>query len=536
MNTVQAIETDLAHLVEQQHQINQLTHKMGLLSEHIYIPGSHGDRSFELSQVQVLTKTGGRVEIWLADGQKFKSDTTLDLTQLEKALKPHQSFIRTHDSFIVNFNHLDYFEPSLTEHKGRSISLRHTHFKAPLSAKKVPIIKKYYSATTLVHIRPWNERYQAIIDENLREFDKEIRFMSPKELKTHFKYQTVNDFNTREFLANIIWEYYLLLQLGQRDPIDGNIRTFWYYLKPTLSKAVKINSQSQYPIMIDVFKTLVIQHQLFKYKDFGFIDEGQNFYRLGQTHPNIILISEKTGHFKKLERLQQEFGITIVATGGMSSILTTEYLTDELEKVLVPDPASASLLRPLRGVEGSIPNPIHLITLVDYNPSGAIIAKTFHNQLQHEGLENIISFQHILTPAVFTEDEIKHVTDQIPLKTKADKTKARKWIAAGGGVNGQPLGIETEALILDFARLRERFKLALDSCLVPTPIPPSKRKSIQRANIKTQYNPLRMDIPTSWGIGESSNEKTDYIEVSRRLYENQTVEEVFERAKTNWRG
>lgn len=33
-----------------------------------------------------------------------------------------------------------------------------------------------------------------------------------------------------------------------------------------------------------------------------------------------------------------------------------------------------------------------------------------------------------------------------------------------------------------------------------------------------------------------SHDKTDYIEVSRRLYENQTVEEVFERAKTNWRG
>lgn len=489
------VNRQLAHLVEQQHQINQLTRKMGLLPEHIYLPGSHVDRSFELSQVQAFTKTGGRVEIWLADGQKFKSDSTLDLSQLEKALKPHQSFIRTHDSFIVNFNHLDYFEPSPTENKGRSISLRHTHFKAPLSANKVPVIKKYYSTTTLVHIKPWDERYQAIIDENLRDFDKEIRLMSPKELKTNFKYQTINDFNTREFMANMVWEYYLLLQLGQRDPIDGNIRTFWYYLKPTLSKAVKINSQSQYPIMIDVFKTLIIQHRLFKYKDFGFIDEGQNFYRLGQTHPHIILISEKTGHFKKLERLQQEFGITIVSTGGMPSILTTEYLADELEEVLVnlPIPSDDGFdywpyYDPVKGFK-SVANPIHLITLVDFNPSGAIIAKTFHNQLQHEGLENIASFQHILTPAVFTEDEIPHVTDQIPLKTKADKTKARKWIAAGGGVNGQALGIETEALILDFARLRERFKLHLDSCLPPTPVPRLKKKLS-----KSGYNPLLIEI------------------------------------------
>lgn len=33
-----------------------------------------------------------------------------------------------------------------------------------------------------------------------------------------------------------------------------------------------------------------------------------------------------------------------------------------------------------------------------------------------------------------------------------------------------------------------------------------------------------------------SHEATDYVEVSRQLYENQTVEDVFERAKRNWRG
>ncbi len=31
-------------------------------------------------------------------------------------------------------------------------------------------------------------------------------------------------------------------------------------------------------------------------------------------------------------------------------------------------------------------------------------------------------------------------------------------------------------------------------------------------------------------------EPTDYVEISRRLYEGQTVEEIFERAKTQWQG
>ena len=31
-------------------------------------------------------------------------------------------------------------------------------------------------------------------------------------------------------------------------------------------------------------------------------------------------------------------------------------------------------------------------------------------------------------------------------------------------------------------------------------------------------------------------EATDYVEVSRRLYEGQSVEEIFKRARENWRG
>ena len=31
------------------------------------------------------------------------------------------------------------------------------------------------------------------------------------------------------------------------------------------------------------------------------------------------------------------------------------------------------------------------------------------------------------------------------------------------------------------------------------------------------------------------NEPTDYVEISQRLYDGQTIEEVFDRAKKNWK-
>jgi hypothetical protein len=33
-----------------------------------------------------------------------------------------------------------------------------------------------------------------------------------------------------------------------------------------------------------------------------------------------------------------------------------------------------------------------------------------------------------------------------------------------------------------------------------------------------------------------SHDKTDYVELSQRLYENQSAEEIFARAKANWQG
>ncbi|MFN8577392.1 MAG: hypothetical protein U0354_11085 [Candidatus Sericytochromatia bacterium] len=66
-----------------------------------------------------------------------------------------------------------------------------------------------------------------------------------------------------------------------------------------------------------------------------------------------------------------------------------------------------------------------------------------------------------------SKEELPHVTDQIPITSPADQTKLTKWLNAGGGDFGdgikQLLGIETEALILDFERLKTIFKSKFDS-------------------------------------------------------------------------
>ena len=302
-----------------------LIRKLGLCNDKIIIQCKYHDISIKINDIQVISTSQDCLLFRDCHGNSYSSAPSLTLSKIEKTLKNYPQFIRTHESFIVNFNHLDYFAPSKVDSGGRSLTMKKTNLFVPLSSTNVKKVKDYFNIKSLEHVEPWNIRYSVIISENLRNFDKEIRFMSTEELKQNFRFKYNIEFNVREFIANMIWEYYNLLQNGKRDPIEGNIRTFWYYLKPTLSKAVNINSQSQYGIMIDTFRELIVTHKLFKYKDFGFISDSEANYSIGSSHPEIILVGEKAGHLKKLKRLQDEYGVTLAVLGGMPSILGTEY-------------------------------------------------------------------------------------------------------------------------------------------------------------------------------------------------------------------
>jgi hypothetical protein len=447
---------NLKEEIEELKKIYQIKlNKLDLTNERFFLSGKDSDSSIKKKDIQIITtsKESGYLEIFDKFGTKHLIKSSMNIGNIEKLFSNFPQFIRTHENYIVNINQIDYFSPSPTEYKGKTLSFKFTDFKAVLSASNSSKVKQYFKIKSLDHVEPWNDNYQSIIDENLRTFEKEIRFMNPEELKSNFKYKSIDDFNIREFMANIIWEYYNLLQIGKREPIEGNIRTFWYYLKPTLSKVVSIDSVSHYGIMINTFKDLIVNHKLFKYKDFGFIPDSEGNYIIGNQFPNIILVGEKTGHLKKLKRIQEEFGITIAVLGGMPSILSTEYLVDELEKVF-----------------DIKEKPVHLITLVDFNPSSAIIAATFFNQLKNQDVKNILSVSHLLTPESFTKEELPHVTDQIPTTSPADKTKLKKWMLNGGGIDfgdgiKKPLGIETEALILDFEKLKGLFKNSFDKII-----------------------------------------------------------------------
>ena len=86
--------------------------------------------------------------------------------------------------------------------------------------------------------------------------------------------------------------------------LDGNIRSFWYsHIKPVLARFFHL-SENFYNTLTDVCVEYVGTYHLFRYSDFGFVDDSGASKSVGTTMPHIITCSEKQGHLTTLQKIQ----------------------------------------------------------------------------------------------------------------------------------------------------------------------------------------------------------------------------------------
>jgi hypothetical protein len=446
---IQDILATWAQLQDLDQQLSTEYARLGLAPNTLKIPCTGPDTPVRVQDILFIESAGRRSRIYLRTGDPVLSNTGFSIGEAEQALSHWPQFQRLNDGFLVNLHHVQAVGSHPTRSRDFEVSLSGGH-ALPVPESRAPLLLRWFQTDSLRKVSPWHHQWGAAIYlDNLRPFDKELQHMTGEELRQHFTHPRTGRFQTRELMANFIWEYYHLMQRGLRHPVMGNIRTFWYILKPTLARALQlpeeqlspggISSEKHYAQLLQVFQRMIVRYRLFRFADFDFTDEGERFYALGEKHPEIVLVSEKSGHFRRLQLLQREFGITIISLGGMPSVLTSEYFSQLLQSKL---PAS---------------KPLKIISIVDYNPSGAIILKSFAAQLAHQGHKHLAAVHNLLTPDIFTPEELKTIVEPIPLKSKADQTKARRWLEAGGGINGQPLGLESEALVLNPDRFRQVF-------------------------------------------------------------------------------
>jgi hypothetical protein len=260
--------------------------------------------------------------------------------------------------------------------------------------------------------------------EGIREFKEDIRQMSRRELRQTFSFKTNGSLNVTLLMKNLVWQAFTWIQDGRMEPVEGNIRSFWYMnVKPVLSRlGFKISGDRYTAKLYDVFVEMTTVHRLFRYGDFGFIDERAYARAIGKNNGNFILFVEKDGLFSVVKGVAEANGTTAISLGGFPSYLTTEYLVRSM--------AGQGLLR----------SPVRLVSVVDYDPSGYWIEREFIEQLENYQVK-VASVYSVVIPSVLPEELVLACR----YKLKQD-SRTSNWLKVTGGISGQAYGLEADAL------------------------------------------------------------------------------------------
>jgi len=271
-----------------------------------------------------------------------------------------------------------------------------------------------------------------LADLDIREYDEDIFEMSYYKLRKHFGF-TSGGLHTSRLIRNLIWQDHGKLGRGELQPLHGNIRSYWYArVKPVLARGRAKKYAKKYDMMINQFVTLVVHHRLMDYAEFGFTDEGAHNRKIGSGNRHTFCIAEKTGHMPLLQELAADYDITIVALGGQPSALSSEYLLRELEQ--------AGFTR-----TESVP----LLTIVDYDPHGALIAESFVYQFGKLGFTAELDRIDLAHPSRMSHAQIR--LNRYPLsRRKRERKKNHKWAAKTGGLSeygySALYGLEADAM------------------------------------------------------------------------------------------
>jgi len=420
-------------------------------------------------------------------------------------------FLRVHRSFLVAFDRIDgVFErypeaekppaptgrgPGLVRDKGGAadeceLALRGTRTRIPVTVTYAKGLKKALGVTSLHHLVPehpadkalrlyelidfgWRELYgldpsdKAAVEAFKKKWD--IKQFSRERMLSYFRQFGVNEINTKRVIKNIIYQMFRWIRKGIEPPSDGNIRSLWYRIKAVLAYHSNILGSGDVDTFYNTLQEMVEVHNLFRYKDFGFLDMNEPYRGTGAKLPEVVLASEKLGHYLFIKKLAVEAGVSFICMKGEPAVLSLEYFADDLKRVC-----------------GG--KPITVLCVSDLDPAGYSIEGNLVGGLQRNG-HQVARVVKLVDPSSFTTEEIKIVRypvvsfdvkgDQlkpVPPASMSQVTKGRDWFNAlkddrfisekdkGGGWKTVTIwGIESDAA--DREAIRRRFLEGLGSGL-----------------------------------------------------------------------
>lgn len=383
------------------------------------------------SGLTIITKTG----------KSYAS--TEPLIEIRNKLKPLSHFVLTHKDYLVN---LEEISRSFKEGRDYGLHFKTIHDTVPVTEANKDKVCRYFNIDSLWLLEGY-KKIMAILSKNkIRDFEEDITTFSVERLYKEFS-KPSGEINLTNLLYNLIYQAFTWIKEGKMDPIEGNIRSFWYSHFKVVLSTLNMVKEKNYDIMIQAFNKFITEWRITTYKSFGFWDVNYYANKIGRKNPHIILMAEKNGHLFILEKLHREYGITTIALGGQGSSLSIEYFVDAMEEQEIDKKQQ-----------------FYIFSAVDYDPSGYEIEKSFLSSLRYEGIKNIKSFD-IVTLNHFTQEEIESkkypLFDEGEIPPKDWETRVRNWVRKTKGIGpegshwkARAYGIEADAMI---KKIREVF-------------------------------------------------------------------------------
>lgn len=371
------------------------------------------------------------------------------LNELEDRL--NGLFLRTHRNYLINLDSIEGFSrrfevetPTIrgVQDEG-TIYLKGYDSGIPITKTYSRKIKKFFGIRSFHYLLPEHPedrklRLLGLVDFGWRELmqlDKtnakaveafkkswDIKQFDKKRMLDNFRQIERPEIDKRMVFRNLIFQKHRWIEAGIEPKIDGNIRSFWYEVKRTLAHDFDIWQASDIDIFYDALQGLIEKDKLFKYKDFGFMDMGEAYREIGKKRPEVILVVEKRGLYRFIQRIAEEIGATFVSLKGEPSSLSMEYFADEL-----------------RAAIGS--KKLKVISITDLDPAGYSIQRNIVAGLKKQGLK-VDKVVRAVGPEMFPNaDDVKWIGYPVvrykivkqkiiplPPTNMSQITKAKAWL------------------------------------------------------------------------------------------------------------
>ena len=302
---------------------------------------------------------------------------------------------------------------------------------------------------------------------------------------THHPRSPLND---AMLMRTLIWQQYLLTLDGQKDPLEGNLRSFWYqvvepfYTKNNLlalpdgpdfdsltdtNGVLTLFKRAQKEPDLVLFSTIseggrhgayvlglmaacfdeFVLNRVFSFRaPFTFFDPHPNYHIVGKKTPSFVLFTEKEGMWPLVKKLAASKGISAMASHGEAGLLTLEYFTSQLK--------------------GHYVSYIRLCALNDYDPWGWEIGNNARLNMQLNAFGNVeedgsiaplqVDLHRLTTLDLFDAETIQTMKRDLSHLTGGKAREVADWMASGGGIDNKPYSLH-----VDNAR-RDRIEKAFD--------------------------------------------------------------------------